>query len=134
MLPVKRAISLQKKIARSVNGGHPTTATSTGRSNEKLLPINVISSFNDRSRSDRRRSRFLPAPFPRRDGATATRKPRLLFRLSGEFLLRFADRQLEALLFQPPPRFTRIEPYDRSPEDFLSHENANANSRHRPLA
>lgn len=40
----------------------------------------------------------------------ATRKPRLLFRLSGEFLLRFAERQFLALLFQLPPRFTRFCP------------------------
>jgi hypothetical protein len=39
------------------------------------------------------------------------RKPRLSLRLPGEFLLRFADRQLTALLFQPPPRFTRFEPF-----------------------
>ena len=40
----------------------------------------------------------------------STRKPWLLFRLSGEFLLRFADRQFLALLSQLPPRFTRFEP------------------------
>ena len=38
------------------------------------------------------------------------RKPRLLLRLSGLFLLRFAERQFLALLFQLPPRFTRFEP------------------------
>lgn len=38
------------------------------------------------------------------------RKPKLLFSLSGVFLLRFATRQLLALLFQLPPRFTRFEP------------------------
>ena len=36
-----------------------------------------------------------------------TRKPMLLFRLSGLFLLRFADRALSGLLFQDPPRSTR---------------------------
>ena len=45
-----------------------------------------------------------------RDGwAAATRKPRLLFRFSGAFLLRFAGRQFLALLFQLPPRITRYE-------------------------
>ena len=44
----------------------------------------------------------------RPDWARATRKPKLLFRLSGEFLLRFADRQFWPLLFQLPPRFTRF--------------------------
>jgi hypothetical protein len=39
----------------------------------------------------------------------------LLFRFSGEFLLRFAERQLPALLFQLPPRFTRSEACGRSP-------------------
>jgi hypothetical protein len=34
----------------------------------------------------------------------------LSFRFSGEFLLRFADRQFLALLFQPPPRFARFGP------------------------
>ena len=43
-------------------------------------------------------------------GWAATRNPRLVFRLSGVFLLRFADRQFLALLFQLPPRFTRLEP------------------------
>ena len=47
--------------------------------------------------------------------AKATRKPRLLFRLSGLFLLRFADRQFLALLFQLPPRFTRFEPTGNPP-------------------
>jgi len=45
-----------------------------------------------------------------RDGwAAAKRKPRLLFRFSGAFLLRFAGRQFLALLFQLPPRITRYE-------------------------
>ena len=39
-----------------------------------------------------------------------TRKPLLLFLLSGLLLLRLADRQLSALLFQLPPRLTRFEP------------------------
>ena len=38
------------------------------------------------------------------------RSPTLLLRLSGELLLRFADRQFLALLFQLPPRITRLEP------------------------
>lgn len=42
-------------------------------------------------------------------GVRATRKPRLLFRFVGVFLLRFAERRFWALLFQPPPRFTRFE-------------------------
>lgn len=44
-------------------------------------------------------------------GAGAGRKPRLLLRLPGLFLLRLAARQLEALLFQEPPRFTRLSPW-----------------------
>jgi len=36
----------------------------------------------------------------------------LLLRLSGSFLLRFAARAFLALLFQPPPRLTRLEPED----------------------
>ena len=40
-------------------------------------------------------------------GALARRNPRLLFRLSGVFLLRLAERTLCGLLFHEPPRFTR---------------------------
>jgi hypothetical protein len=36
-----------------------------------------------------------------------TRKPKLLFRLSVVFLLRFAARRFRGLLFQEPPRTTR---------------------------
>ena len=45
----------------------------------------------------------------------ATRKPRLLLRFSGLLLLRLATRQFSALLFQLPPRFTRLEPYGMAP-------------------
>jgi hypothetical protein len=38
-----------------------------------------------------------------------------LFRLSGLFLLRFAERQFLALLFQLPPRITRFEPQVTTP-------------------
>ena len=38
------------------------------------------------------------------------RKPKLLLRLSGVLLLRFETRQFSALLFQLPPRFTRLSP------------------------
>gem|GEM_PF-3828609 len=38
------------------------------------------------------------------------RKPRLLLRLLGQLLLRLATRRLAALLFQLPPRNTRLEP------------------------
>ena len=40
----------------------------------------------------------------------------LLFLLSGLLLLRFADRQFLALLFQLPPRITRFEPIGRHPK------------------
>ena len=40
-------------------------------------------------------------------GALATRKPLLLFLLSGLLLFRFAERQLFVLLFHEPPRNTR---------------------------
>ncbi len=38
-----------------------------------------------------------------------TRPPELLLRLAGLFLLRLAARQLLALLFQEPPRWTRCD-------------------------
>jgi len=40
----------------------------------------------------------------------ARRKPKLLLRLPGVFLLRFAERQFRPLLFQLPPRLTRFVP------------------------
>ena len=40
------------------------------------------------------------------------RNPMLLLRFVGVLLLRLAARQFCALLFQLPPRFTRLEPYD----------------------
>ena len=43
-------------------------------------------------------------------GTSTRRKPLLLFLLSGELLLRFDTRQFLALLFQLPPRKTRLEP------------------------
>ena len=39
----------------------------------------------------------------------------MLLLLFGLLLLRFAVRQLMALLFQLPPRFTRLEPFGRHP-------------------
>ena len=43
----------------------------------------------------------------------------LLFLFVGLLLLRFADRQLIALLFQLPPRITRFEPFGRHPKSVL---------------
>jgi len=40
----------------------------------------------------------------------------LLFALAGLLLLRFADRQFVAVLFQLPPRITRSEPVGRHPK------------------
>ncbi len=42
-------------------------------------------------------------------GVRATRNPSLLFRLSGLFLLRLAERRFLGLLFQEPPRSTRLQ-------------------------
>jgi hypothetical protein len=43
----------------------------------------------------------------------------LLLRLPGLLLLRLADRQFWALLFQLPPRFTRFEPFGHIPKKKL---------------
>lgn len=42
--------------------------------------------------------------------AETSRNPLLLFRFEGVLLLRLAERQFLALLFQLPPRITRFEP------------------------
>ena len=53
---------------------------------------------------------------PARCAADKTkRRPLFLLRLSGLFLLRFAERQFLALLFQLPPRITRFEPQGTTP-------------------
>ncbi len=39
---------------------------------------------------------------------THTRKPMLLLKLSGSFLLRYAHRALRSLLFHEPPRKARV--------------------------
>jgi len=44
-----------------------------------------------------------------------SRKPVLSLRLAGLFLLRLAERQFLALLFQDPPRNTRKAPQDETP-------------------
>ncbi len=51
-----------------------------------------------------------------------SRTPMLLLRLSGELLLRFADRQFWRLLFQLPPRMTRLElPFGFTPLAAVAH-------------
>ena len=47
----------------------------------------------------------LPGGIP--GSVLAARKPVLLFRFAGSFLLRLAERVLFGLLFQEPPRTTR---------------------------
>jgi len=44
----------------------------------------------------------------------------LLSRFDGSFLLRYAERQLSASLFQEPPRITRLEPVSRQPSTMLA--------------
>ncbi len=74
------------------------------------------------------------SPLSLRSGARTTRKPRLLFSFSGLFLLRFADRQFLAELFQLPPRFTRLSP-DEGPEAApvqTEHDGGSACKQHVP--
>ena len=47
----------------------------------------------------------------------------LLLRLSGLFLLRFAERNLSGLLFQEPPRSTRRDRSGPSPLDYYRGKN-----------
>ena len=70
----------------------------------RSLPRNAVLRGQDGSRV----SLWVLQP-PGCSGARTTRKPILLFRLSGLLLLRCAERQLFALLFQLPPRTTRFE-------------------------
>ena len=62
-----------------------------------------------RSDLDRRTAGPVRRGIHRAGRAAARRKPRLLFRFSGSFLLRFAGRQFLGSLFQLPPRMTRFE-------------------------
>ena len=53
---------------------------------------------------------------PLRSELRSTRNPMLLFVFVGLLLLRFATRLLLALLFQLPPRYTRLVPDDCRPK------------------
>jgi hypothetical protein len=85
-------------------------------------------------RQDRRAVGSVLGSIHSSSGAAATRKPRLLLRLPGSFLLRFAVRQFVAELFQLPPRFTRLEPWDRPPAIVVTHPAENASSAARVSA
>ena len=73
----------------------------------------VLAAAREISRLPKGHERPLPG------GAEATRKPRLLLRLFGWSLLRSAVRQYAAEKYQLPPRFTRLEPRDHSPQSVL---------------
>ena len=73
---------------RTLNGALPATL------------IAGIPAFGDSHR--------VPARLPAAEPHTTTRNPLLWLRLSGVFLLRFAARQFLGLLFQLPPRRTRL--------------------------
>lgn len=53
---------------------------------------------------------WMPSGYSLSWGDEAKRNPILLLRLSGVLLLRFDTRQFCGVLFQEPPRFTRLEP------------------------
>lgn len=86
------------------------------------LPENPLrfASRNRRKIPEANISRRYKGPSPlletgsERCGRHTTRKPTLLLRLSGLFLLRLAERRLSGLLFQDPPRKTRcaVKPGD----------------------
>ena len=70
----------------------------------------ILSLFAAINLADRNSILFFLFYCSSRQSCRARRKPMLLFRLSGVLLLRFDTRQFLALLFQLPPRFTRLEP------------------------
>lgn len=61
------------------------------------------------------------------------RKPMLSFRFPGSFLLRFADRQFSAGLFQLPPRITRLAPLDHLPLSVVTRQFDISNTARRTL-
>ena len=60
---------------------------------------------------------------PIRGSVLARRKPRLLFRFVGVFLFRLAERRFCGLLFQEPPRLTRLALWDPPGETCASFNN-----------
>ena len=83
-----------------------------GSDSRDTLPVTVMADIPVRKISR------LPAEPP---DTTTTRKPLLLLRLSGLFLLRLAARQFLGLLFHEPPRNTRLFnriPIRRSRDEF----------------
>jgi hypothetical protein len=83
--------------------------TSTGRPGF-YFAYAVIGPRSDRAMQDGKAVGSARGSIHSLHGAVARRKPRLLLRFVGSFLLRFDDRQFLAVLFQLPPRFTRLRP------------------------
>jgi hypothetical protein len=79
-------------------------ATGTGRPGSSFARPG-----RERLDRDRRAAGPVRRGIHRAGRAAATRNPRLLFRSSGVFLLRFAGRQFLGWLFQLPPRIARYE-------------------------
>ena len=96
------------KISPSVRPGHARSAITCDRG----LPARGDPGRVLRRQANQRRREYdrFRSSCARRELRT-TRKPRLLFRLPGSSLLRFAVRQLTAWLFHEPPRITRFEAY-----------------------
>ena len=91
----------------------PGRGTSPVRPNAIVRPPDTAPAERERNLDFRRRARPLrgvggSGPANQGRKCRATRNPMLLFLLSGWLLLRLAERQLSALLFQDPPRSTRF--------------------------
>jgi hypothetical protein len=96
--------SLRKKTAQNVRLCHPA---------DLLIPRGLAFDFDKRNRSSGKQpvpsgvyglTPLVPAEL------RASRNELFGLRFVGSFLLRFADRQFVASLFQLPPRITRCRP------------------------
>ena len=95
----------EKIAAWSLRIDHPIDLpTPGGKGLILLINLSVNQLGNDLFRPVTLGIRTKPAEF------RASRKPLFSLRFDGSFLLRLADRQFAASLFQLPPRFTRFEP------------------------
>jgi hypothetical protein len=94
-LPEDRAAA-DSRDGRTGRGPHRRTRREASRERPPAAPVRQTGkAYSPRDEKGRERAR---------------RKPRLLLRLPGAFLLRLDARELRASLFQLPPRFTRFEP------------------------
>jgi len=111
----------------------PSPGATGRRGSGALRPAGAGTGTTGLDRPDARGRNPWTAPIGR-GSVLERRKPRLLLRFDGWFLLRYAERQLSASLFQEPPRITRLEPVSRQPGRMLASATSRRKRNESPCA